>query len=124
MADGEQVRVSAKDEREKIVEALRSSDYVVSRAAVALGWSATTTRRRIAEHGLERLLVQHSQRIRRRREGSAPHDVSRQAQDQQINRLAGLCGCGRPPAPRRDGSPGRMCELCRDRARDAKRRTA
>lgn len=112
-------------ERRRIREALKGSDYVVSHAATALGLSEATMRRRVAALGLSDELVANSRRIRRRRENQefprAPHEVSRQAQDQREHREAGRCSCGKTPAPRRDGSRGRMCKGCREKARDRKR---
>lgn len=118
----------ASEERARIVAALEAADYVVQHAANALGVAKTTLRRRIAEHGLDEWLEEHSRRIARRRMNReappAPHEPSRQAQDQAEHRSRGLCSCGKPPAPKTNGQPGRMCEKCRERERGKKRRAA
>jgi hypothetical protein len=120
----ELVTAGEAEERRKIREALKSSGYVILHAATALGLSEATMRRRVAALGLSDELVANSRRIRRRRENQefprAPHEVSRQAEDQAEHRAAGLCSCGQPPVPRSNGSPGRMCERCRGRARRQK----
>lgn len=116
----------ASEERSRIFAALEASGYVVAHAALALGAPKTTLRRRIVELGLDALLVERSRRIRKLRLNRelppAPHEPSRQAQEQAEHRAAGLCSCGKPPAPRRDGSPGRMCGGCRKRENGKKRR--
>jgi Bacterial regulatory protein, Fis family len=117
-------------ERARIVAALEACDYVIARAADVLGVSKTTLKRRIPAHGLDGWLEERSRRVRRLRETlegrglpRAPHERSRQAEDQESNRAAGLCSCGKPPDPLKDGSPGRMCNGCRKREKIKKRRT-
>jgi hypothetical protein len=128
MAEVEKARRLTADERKdkaRILRALKSSKFVPKDAAVALGMSYSTVRRRIEAYALSPIVEKHNRRLRRRRENAelppAPHEPSRQAQDQREHREAGLCSCGRRPAPRRNGSPGRMCETCRVKARDRKR---
>lgn len=112
-------------ERDRIKNALEASGYVISRAAAALGYSEATMHRRIEAHGLQDLVRGKSRRIQRRRDNQefprAPHEVSRQAEDQRANRERGLCGCGKPPEQLDNGDPGRMCGGCRERARESKR---
>jgi hypothetical protein len=131
MAEVETARRLTAEERAdkvRILRALKASAYVPKDAAAALGMSYSTVRRRVATYGLTSIVEQHNRRLRRRRENAelppAPHEPSRQAQDQREHREAGRCSCGRKPAPRRDGSPGRMCETCREKARDRKREQA
>lgn len=120
--------VSRKAEKDRIKEALEAEGYIISRAATALGYSEATLHRRLTQHGLQELVRERSQRVQRRRDNQefppAPHEVSRQAQDQRANREAGLCGCGRPPTPKLNGDPGKMCDLCRARSREQKAKPA
>lgn len=115
---------SGKAERDRIKSALEAEGYIISRAAAALGYSEATLHRRLTQHGLQDMVRERSQRVQRRRDNQefppAPHEVSRQAQDQRANRERGLCGCGKPPAPLANGDPGKMCERCRKRARNSK----
>lgn len=126
MSDDKEAVQETGAERARIVAALEASGYVVAHAALALGASKTTLRRRIEAYGLDGLVEEHSQRVRQIRMNrelpAAPHEPSRQAQEQAANRAKGLCSCGRPPAPRRDGKPGRMCKGCRARESGKKRR--
>jgi hypothetical protein len=131
MAEVEKARRLTKEERserDRILRALESVAFVPKDAAAALGMSHSTVRRRIEAYGLGPIVEEHNRRLRRRRENAelppAPHEPSRQAQDQREHREAGLCSCGKAPAPRRDGSPGRMCGTCREKARDRKREQA
>jgi hypothetical protein len=131
MVEAETARRLTKEERAekaKILRALRRDKFVPKLAAATLGMSYSTMRRRVAAYGLTSIVEAHNRRLRRRRENAelppAPHEPSRQAQDQREHREAGRCSCGKPPAPRRDGSPGRMCETCREKARDRKREQA
>lgn len=131
MAEAQEVRAEA--ERDRIIEALEANGYVVKRAAAALGIGKTTLGRRIQACGLDEFLEQKSRRVRRLR-GTleaqaaglppAPHERSRQAEDQESNRRAGLCGCGRPVEPLDNGNKGSMCTRCRTRERERKRATA
>lgn len=124
----EEIAAQGAAEKRKIERALEEVGYVISRAAAALGYSEATLHRRLTQHGLQELVRERSQRVQRRRDNQefppAPHEVSRQAQDQRANRERGLCGCGKPPADRRNGDPGRMCKDCRKRARRRKRAEA
>jgi hypothetical protein len=131
MAEVETARRLTKEERaerDRILRALERYAFVPKDAAAALGMSYSTVRRRIEAYALSPIVEKHNRRLRRRRENAelppAPHEPSRQAQDQREHREAGRCSCGKPPAPRRDGSPGRMCETCREKARDRKREQA
>jgi DNA-binding transcriptional ArsR family regulator len=115
-------------ERALILRALKEEGFVPKAAAEALGMSHSTVRRRIEAYGLDDLVQAHNRRLRRRRENAefprAPHEKSRQAMDQQEHRESGMCSCGRPPVPKRDGEPGRMCGRCRDEARRRKQEAA
>lgn len=117
-----------RDEKARIFAALKAKSYIPKDAAVALGMTYTTLRRRIVAYGLTSIVERNNRRLRRRRENAeappAPHEVSRQAQEQRANRERGLCSCGRPPDPLDDGTLGRMCEGCRTKARDRKRDSA
>jgi hypothetical protein len=131
MTEVEKARRLTKEERAdmaRILRALKASAFVPKFAAVMLGMSYSTVRRRIEAYALSPVVEKHNRRLRRRRENAelppAPHESSRQAQDQREHREAGMCSCGKPPAPRRDGSPGRMCKTCREKARDRKREQA
>lgn len=131
MAEVETARRLTKEERAdkvRILRALKASAYIPKDAAAALGMSYSTVRRRIEAYKLSPIVERHNRRLRRRRENAelppAPHEPSRQAQDQREHREAGRCSCGKPPAPRRDGSAGKMCETCRVKARDRKRGAA
>ncbi len=123
MADAAQSEEKA--ERDRIIEALKASDYSPAHAADALGMTRSTMGRRIKAYGLDTWIEQNNQRVQRRRTNRelppAPHEPSRQAQAQAANRAAGLCGCGKPPDPKPSGEPGRMCDGCRTRARNQKR---
>jgi hypothetical protein len=131
MAEVEKARRLTKDERAekaRILRALRRDKFIPKSAAATLGMSYSTMRRRIEAYGLTSIVETHNRRLRRRRENAelppAPHEPSRQAQDQREHREAGRCSCGKPPTPKRNGSPGRMCETCREKARDRKREQA
>lgn len=117
-------------ESDRIVAALEANGYVLTRAAAALGVGRSTLGRWIQVHELGALIEEKNRRIRRLHETldagaypPAPHERSRQAEDQAANRAAGLCSCGRPPDPLADGAPGKMCEACRERERWKKRRS-
>jgi hypothetical protein len=131
MAEIEKSRRLTKEERaerDRILRALESAAFVPKDAAAALGMSYSTMRRRIEAYALSPIVEEHNRRLRRRRENAelppAPHEPSRQAQDQREHRDAGRCSCGKPPAPRRNGSPGRMCVPCREKAKNRKREQA
>ncbi len=112
-----------KAERKALIDALEANDYVLSRAAVTLGVHETTVLRRVREHGLDGELEERNARTRdmrlRRVLPPAPHEPSRQAEHQQKNRAAGLCGCGGEPEKRADGVVYKQCRNCRER--DARR---
>lgn len=131
MAEVEAARRLSTEERaekSKILRALRRAKFVPKTAAATLGMSYSTMRRRVVAYGLTSIVEAHNRRLRRRRENAelppAPHEPSRQAQDQREHREAGRCSCGKLPEPRRDGSPGRMCVTCREKAKNRKREQA
>ncbi len=112
-------------EKEALLEALKANDYIVARAAVSLGIHETTALRRMKRHGLDAAVLRQNPRLRALRQNRmlppAPHEPSRQAQEQRANREAGLCSCGKPPDPLPSGKPGKSCATCRERDRNRKR---
>lgn len=107
-------------EREKLIEKLKEHGYVMAGAAAALGIHETTVLRRVRRYGLDALVEEHNPRTRALRENRelppAPHEPSRQARQQQENRDAGLCRCGRPVDPDRKYQrkrPSTSCAHCR-----------
>lgn len=128
MAETARLKADEKAERDKIVAAIKAANYSPALAADAIGYSRATMSRRVKAYGLDGWVEEHNQRVQRRRLNRelppAPHEASRQAQDQKRNRVAGLCGCGRQPDPLPSGAPGRMCKKCRASAREQKRNKA
>ncbi len=114
-----------RSEREALLRALREEGWILARAAEALGVCTSTVLRRVRRYCLDATVEAHNSRMRARRGYAAlpvaPRETSRQAAEQAANRAAGRCKCGRPPERLASGKPGKSCEACRARWREAKR---
>ena len=111
-------------ERAELLEALKSGGYVMARAAETLGVVEATVAARVRRYGLDGLVERHNGRLAARRQNAklprAPHEPSRQAQEQARNREQGLCGCGKRTDPFPSGREAKSCKGCRERDRRRK----
>lgn len=108
-------------EVQQLLKALEEEGYVLARVARALGVTNATVANRVRKHKLDELVESKNARLRAHRINRlyppAPHEPSRQAQEQKRNREQGLCSCGKPTEPFQSGREAKSCKGCRERDR-------
>lgn len=111
----------ALSEAQQLLKALEEQGYVLARVARALGVTNATVANRVKKYRLDELVESNNARLRAHRVNRlyppAPHEPSRQAQEQKRNRELGLCGCGKPTDPLPSGKKAKSCKGCRERDR-------